>query len=210
MALKKTGIKFVDEEITHERSISKSLRTLSKSEHPEDSKKDSRKSDSSVVTNVSLPLDESPGRGRSVRNFSIYGIQNKNFRQRQTLSTASRKTITLQPTYQLTPSWPFERSYVMQIMDQSINKSFAGYQYDSKTIDRLCQRTTIAMEKRISGLRFNRYKIVCVVIAGEKFYQDLMITAGFLLDKDTDAYCTYLLERPNFFAMGVVFGVYYN
>lgn len=208
MSSKKSGIKFIVEEPIHERTPVKSI--IIPRKNTKEADKETRKSEISVrslISNASVPSDVSASRARSI---SIYGIRGSSFRHHRQTSVPTRKTMTLQPTYQLAPLWPYERSYVLQIMNQCVNKSFDSYQYDVRTIDRLCQRTTIAMEKRITGLRFNRYRNVCLVIAGEKFYQDLMIATGFLWDKNNDLYDMYLLDRPDFFVLAIVYGVYYD
>lgn len=216
MAAKKTGIKFdVNTQDTAEhRPMQKSIiipataHITNKSEH--------RRSELSIASDVSRGSEISKASDssrhsshRRRRAPSIWGIRGKDLRRRSTF-IAPILQPTFQPTYRLEPKSPLIDMYVKQILRNGILKAFGDYKYDIKSIDQKCYRTSILIQKNLESEEYDRYRFIVFIATGEKFYQDLVISTGFLWDKEKDKYFTYLVEKPDFFALGIVYGIYYD
>lgn len=57
---------------------------------------------------------------------------------------------------------------------------------------------------------FHRYKVVVVISIVQKLGQDVQIDFGKLWDIERDTYSTHVIETPEFAAMGLVVGAYYE
>lgn len=59
-------------------------------------------------------------------------------------------------------------------------------------------------------LLVSRYKVVIVMSIVQKLGQDVHIGFGKLWDVQKDTYSTHVIETPEFAAMGLVVGTYYE
>lgn len=212
MAAKKAGIKFdvnTQDTVEHrpmQKSIIIPATDITNKTEP-------RLSIASDVSRGSEILKESDSPGQSSnrrrRAPSIWGIRGKDLRRRSTF-VAPILQATFQPTYRLESKSPLIDMYVKQVLRDGILKAFGDYKYDIKSIDQKCYRTSILIQKNLESEEYDRYRFIVFIATGEKFYQDLVIATGFLWDKEKDKYFTYLVEKPDFFALGIVYGIYYD
>lgn len=69
--------------------------------------------------------------------------------------------------------------------------------------------TTRILES-VKQLNIERYKFVCLVTIGTKGSQDLRIASRCLWDDQFDTFVSVCFERQGFFAVGTVYGVYFE
>lgn len=211
MAAKKIGIKFdvnTQDTSEHQRPMQKSITIPAAIQAADDS--EHRRSEVSVASDISRASDSSRHSShRRRRAPSIWGIRGKDSKRRSTHIPPSLQA-TFQPTYRLEPKSPIIDMYVKQTLRNGILKAFGEYKYDIKSIDQKCYRTSILIQKNLESEDYDRYRFIVFIATGEKFYQDLVISTGFLWDKEKDKYFTYLVEKPDFFALGIVYGIYYD
>lgn len=121
-----------------------------------------------------------------------------------------RPSMRFEPTFRMDSRYSFHREYVELMLRSHLERNFENYTYTAKGADKKCQRATISLLTRVKQLNFDRYRLVCVIMMGEKFYQGCQVKTGFLWDKTKDMWAYQVYETPSFYAIGVVYGVYYD
>ncbi|KRX09009.1 hypothetical protein PPERSA_01896 [Pseudocohnilembus persalinus] len=117
------------------------------------------------------------------------------------------------PTYQTEPKEEerFYPSRVEELIKQVFEDQLQGMTYDPQTAHELSERLTDDLRRRIKEqLRINRYKIGIKVIYGEKNGQDVKISSKCLWDTQFDNYATYSYENEKIYAVGIVYGCYFE
>ena len=64
------------------------------------------------------------------------------------------------------------------------------------------------IKKGVKAMNFDRYKIVCSVIIGEKKGQGVHVTSRCAWDERSDSFATYSFQNDKIFCTATVFGVY--
>lgn len=82
--------------------------------------------------------------------------------------------------------------------------------YNAQKMDRECQRVTIDALRRVKDMNPDRYRIVVVIHAGEKFYQTIKVATGFLWDRERDKWASHVYEKQDFFVCATVYGIYFD
>merc|ERR1719436_690670 len=62
----------------------------------------------------------------------------------------------------------------------------------------------------VKELNIPRYKIIVQVVIGEQASQGIRVASKFLWDVTSDNWASYTFQNPTMFAVGMVFGCYYE
>ncbi|CAD7077018.1 unnamed protein product [Hermetia illucens] len=114
------------------------------------------------------------------------------------------------PTYRLEPQTPFNSETAQYIIKNVMNHFLSGSSYNPKTAANLCKGISEEIKSRIKLQKADRYKIICVVTIGQKYMQGFSAALSFLWDATKDRYVSYVYDRPNIFAIGTVYALYYD
>ncbi|CAD7924257.1 unnamed protein product [Amoebophrya sp. A120] len=116
-------------------------------------------------------------------------------------------------TYQMEPKHEqkFLPSKVTEIIDEVMTKKLADREYDpdmAKTWTlELCNEIKAAVKAHGS---IPRHKIICQVVIGEAAGQGMRVVSKCLWDVNVDNWASFSFKSPTMFAVGMVFGCYYE
>ena len=115
-------------------------------------------------------------------------------------------------TYKMEPDEGkrFQVARVRGVIRDIMTSHLSEYKYESESAALLAQRMTQALNHRLQGLNFPRYKFVSNVILGERCGQGINSCSRFLWDQKTDNFVTENFSGPNFFAISMVHAVYFE
>lgn len=78
-------------------------------------------------------------------------------------------------------------------------------------ITQMCYEESVSyLSNSYSSFLVSRYKVIIVMSIVQKLGQDVHIGFGKLWDVQRDTYSTHVIETPEFAAMGLVVGTYYE
>ncbi|KAM3129117.1 hypothetical protein pb186bvf_018753 [Paramecium bursaria] len=121
---------------------------------------------------------------------------------------------TLGNTYVLEPKEEekFYPSKVKRIIQEVLEDKFKNEtQYDQNTTPIVVEELIKKILKRIrETIKMPRYKLCCQVYAGEIKGQGVKVTSKCLWDTTWDNYASYQYTNEFMYAVGIVFGVYYE
>ncbi|KAM0728069.1 Dynein light chain Tctex-type 5 [Formica fusca] len=115
-----------------------------------------------------------------------------------------------QNTYRLEPYKTFKYETVDLILMDVMRNYLTGLKYQPQTCMRICQKMSTEVRDRICRKYYDRYKVIIVMSIVQKLGQDVHIGFGKLWDVQRDTYSTHVIETPEFAAMGLVVGTYYE
>ena len=113
-----------------------------------------------------------------------------------------------EPTYRTEPKKKFEASKVETIIKDVLHYRLEDYEYDPKLSSTKTKELSDEIKERVKKLRYERYKIVCLVTIGEKTGQGLQITSRCIWDSNWDTSSTYTYQNSTMFCTVTVFGVF--
>lgn len=157
----------------------------------------------------------------SQRRFSLAFPESRLF---PALSTSRRKScqstrsITDQPpkppkianTYKLKPDEDkrFQSKAVEDVMHEVLESQLSGVTYSADKCKYLTSSVADEVKEKIKQLKFDRFKIVCVVHIGQQEGQCMRIASRCLWDTAQDRMATSYFSGDTLFACATVFGIY--
>ncbi|KAL6424606.1 hypothetical protein ACFW04_009948 [Cataglyphis niger] len=115
-----------------------------------------------------------------------------------------------QNTYRLEPYKAFKCEIVDQILMDVMQHYLTDMKYQPQTCMQMCEKISAETRDRIYRKYYDRYKVVIIITIVQKLGQDVYISFGKLWDIQRDNYSTHVVETPEFAAMGLVVGTYYE
>ena len=122
-------------------------------------------------------------------------------------SSASKKSF--ENTYRLEPKAHFPERRVRSVIEEALG-TLLSHRYSASHSPFLAKLLSARVLENVKQLSIERYKVVCLVTIGSKVQQGLRIASRCLWDEHFDTFVTVSLEGEHFFAVGTVFGVYYE
>eukprot|EP00811_Abedinium_folium_P002727 NODE_12504_length_1221_cov_4.188300.p2 GENE.NODE_12504_length_1221_cov_4.188300~~NODE_12504_length_1221_cov_4.188300.p2 ORF type:complete len:129 (+),score=34.76 NODE_12504_length_1221_cov_4.188300:104-490(+) len=118
----------------------------------------------------------------------------------------------------------FENTYIMNPKDDEkflpskvtgvIKRVMDDYLKDKEYWHEDAKDWTLELSKDIKAavkeLRIPRYKVIVQVVIGEQGSQGIRIASKSLWDKSSDSWASYTFQSSSLFAVGMVFGCYYE
>ena len=169
-----------------------------------------------------LPNPESIGeRRRSVftvgtgrRSSSIHSGQiasllaarklNKKFGR---VDTAFRN-VNYEPTYRQEPQVAFSEPNVRKVIQETLKELLDGQEYDPLSSSSVCRSVGEEVKDRVKQLGYDRYKLVVMVVIGEKKDQGVMVTSRCAWYTKFDDFAEAAYQNKHLFCSTQVFGLY--
>ena len=115
----------------------------------------------------------------------------------------------LENTYRLEPKNRFPEGKVRTVIKDAL-ETLKSHQYSATHSPFLAKLLSSRLLENVKQLNIERYKVVCVVTIGSKESQGLRIASRFLWNDKFDTSVSACLEGERFFAVGTVYGVYFE
>lgn len=113
-------------------------------------------------------------------------------------------------TYRLEPVKKFEHCKVTEIIKETFEEHLIGENYDHEVCHHMSKILADVIKEKIKSLQFSRYKIISVVSVGQKRGQSVTMISRSVWDPRFDSYAQYSFEREDIFAIGIVYGIYFE
>lgn len=114
-----------------------------------------------------------------------------------------------EPTYRMEPlrRFPKETS-PLAIIKRTLAENLRNVEYAPKAGARLVMYLSDEIRDYVKALEFDRYKIVCYVVLGEKKDQDATVSSRCSWDDQTDGCACYTYEARSWYCTAIVYGIY--
>ena len=112
-------------------------------------------------------------------------------------------------TYRLEPKNRFPEGKVRTVIKDAL-ETLKSHQYSATHSPFLAKLLSSRLLENVKQLNIERYKVVCVVTIGSKESQGLRIASRCLWNAKFDTSVSACLESERFFAVGTVYGVYFE
>jgi len=113
-------------------------------------------------------------------------------------------------TYRLEPVKKFEHWKVTEIIKKTFEEHLMGENYDQDVCHHMSKILADLIKEQVKSLQFSRYKIISVVSIGQRRGQSVTMASRSVWDPRFDTYAQYSFEREDIFAIGIVYGVYFE
>ena len=125
-------------------------------------------------------------------------------------SRMGQANVKKEPTYRMEPRSKFNTAAVETVMKEIIDHKLNGMQYDPVICPAMSKALTDEIKDKVKKLRFDRYKIVCMVTMGQKKGQGLRVSSRCTWDTACDNSCTYSWQEGDLFCSATVYGIYHE
>uniref|UniRef100_A0A1B0D7R5 Dynein light chain n=1 Tax=Phlebotomus papatasi TaxID=29031 RepID=A0A1B0D7R5_PHLPP len=119
-------------------------------------------------------------------------------------------TMKYMPSYRMESKNPYKREICETIIREVVNDMLSSFVYANSDASQVCNNISEEIKSRVKTLGFDRYKLVCIVTIGEKYYQSFTSTVKFLWDAEKDGYANYVYDTQHFFAIATLYALYYD
>lgn len=125
-------------------------------------------------------------------------------------SNKRKPRLTYENTYQLEPKEKFQASKVREIIEDVLKSTLKDDAYDPKACRQSVKTLCEIIKGRVKELKYERYKIVVTVSIGQLKDQGFRMGSRCCWDAKMDTYATASFRNKSLFAVGTVWGVYYE
>lgn len=126
------------------------------------------------------------------------------------ISTKRRPRLIYENTYRLEPSVKFESDTVTKIIETVLEEQLKDEIYDLKSCKQYVLTLSEIIKSRVKDLCYQNYKLVCVVSIGELKDQGFRMGSRCCWDPKWDNFATGSYKNKSLFAIGTVWGLYYE
>ena len=133
-------------------------------------------------------------------------------RPNETKDNVQARKNTFESTYRLEPKTRFPEIKVKAVLNEVLEK-LESHTYSSTHSPFLAKLLSTRVLENVKRLNIERYKIVtivCLVTIGSKASQGLRIASRCLWNDQLDTVVSASFETKDFFAVGTVYGIYYE
>ena len=113
-------------------------------------------------------------------------------------------------TYRLEPVKKFEHWKVTDIIKKAFEEHLMEENYDHDDCHHMSKVLADLIKEQVKSLQFSRYKIISVVSIGQKRGHSVTIASRSVWDPTFDTFAEYSFEREDIFAIGIVYGIYFE
>lgn len=113
-------------------------------------------------------------------------------------------------SYKLEPPQKFEADKVRHIIESVLESQLKDEEYDPKACKQLVLTLSEIIKSRVKELNYQSYKIVCLVSIGQVKEQGFRMGSRCCWDPKWDTFATANYKNKSLFAIGTVWGVYYE
>ncbi len=126
------------------------------------------------------------------------------------MTNRKRPRAVYENTYKLEPSDRFESGKVTKIIEAVLEEQLKDEIYDQKSCKQLVMTLSEIIKSRVKELSYPSYKLVCMVSIGELKDQGFRMGSRCCWDPKWDNFATGNYKNKSLFAIGTVWGVYYE
>ena len=130
-------------------------------------------------------------------------------RPNETKDNVQARKNTFENTYRREPKTRFPEIKVKAVLNEVLEK-LESHTYSPTHSPFLAKLLTTTVLENVKRLNIERYKIVCLVTIGSKASQGLRIASRCLWNDQFDTVVSASFETKDFFAVGTVYGIYYE
>lgn len=112
-------------------------------------------------------------------------------------------------TYRLEPKIRFPEGKVRTVIKEALD-TLESHAYSANHTPFLVKLLSARILENVKHLNIERYKVVCLVTIGSKESQGLRIASRCLWNDQFDTFVSVSFEGETFFAVGTVYGIYYE
>lgn len=120
------------------------------------------------------------------------------------------KVLTLENTYQMSPKRHFPVEEVRQIIVKTLQNVVGDEVYANIYPNQVSKRLSQLIKDQVKSLNIDRFKIVCVVTIGEMKNERIQVASRCLWDNNFDRFASATVKNGTLFAVGTVYGVYFE
>ena len=113
-------------------------------------------------------------------------------------------------TYQMEPEKKFQAMDIEKVIYRALEERLEDTTYDAENCRFLVTSLANEIRHRVKQMGYARYKIVCTVNMGSVEEQGLRVASRCLWNKVHDSLSSATYKNASLFAVGTVFGVYYE
>ncbi|KAL4236075.1 hypothetical protein ACF0H5_004461 [Mactra antiquata] len=120
------------------------------------------------------------------------------------------KKVYYENTYKMEPPAKFRPDKVKPIIEKVLAASLEGRKYDPIECSLLCKSISDDIKLQVKNLKYERYKIICLVTIGEKSEQSVNVGSRFLWDAERDTFSASSWSNKHIYAVATVYALYYE
>merc|ERR1712039_314674 len=135
------------------------------------------------------------------------------FRPRETRAMGEPHQVQVwENTYIMEPKddEKFLPSKVTGVIDRVMNEYFKDKEYSAEEAKQWTLELSNDIKTAVKELAIPRYKIIVQVVIGEQASQGIRVASKCLWDVNSDNWASYTFQNQSLFAVGMVFGCYYE
>lgn len=121
-----------------------------------------------------------------------------------TMSSVKQKVKLYSNTYEMSPDIRLNISKIQEIVKRNLHVSL---EFESRDLSKVLSNRIL---QEIKMLGMVRYRFVCTVTIGELKGQTVRIASRCVWDNENDNFVTESFYNNSLFAVGTVFGIYYE
>lgn len=125
-------------------------------------------------------------------------------------SKMKRPKLVYDNSYRLEPHMKFESDKVRDIIESVLESQLKDETYDHKSCKQLVLTLSEIIKSRVKEINYPSYKLVCVVTIGELKDQGFRLGSRCCWDPKWDNFATASFKNKSLFAVGTVWGVYFE
>ncbi|XP_077981124.1 dynein light chain Tctex-type 5-B-like [Glandiceps talaboti] len=118
--------------------------------------------------------------------------------------------VRLEPTFQLGPERKFPVSKVKHILMDVLESYLAEEKYEPELCRQMTKTISEVVKARVKDLLVKRYKVIVLIHIGQLKDQGMKMGSRCLWDPNNDTFSSYEFTNNSLFAVGNVYGVYYE
>ena len=130
-------------------------------------------------------------------------------RPNETKDNVQARKNTFENTYRQEPKNHFPEIKVKAVLNEVLEK-LKSHTYSPTHSPFLAKLLSTRVLENVKRLNIERYKIVCLVTIGSKASQGLRIASRCLWNDQLDTVVSAIFKTKDFFAVGTVYGIYYE
>ncbi|KAI8510172.1 hypothetical protein Bbelb_126000 [Branchiostoma belcheri] len=121
-----------------------------------------------------------------------------------------RTTVIVENTYKTEPDVKFPVRKVQGIIKDVLESRLGEERYRPEDSNGLAMELAEAIKTRVKALQVPRYKLVCFVHLGTGKKSEVQLSSQCIWNPDTDIYADFTFTNHHMFAVGIVWGIYYE
>ncbi|KAK3609906.1 hypothetical protein CHS0354_036669 [Potamilus streckersoni] len=140
----------------------------------------------------------------------VGSLSTVSFMDEPTQEEHMRQMVKLENTYQMEPSKKFPYSKVQNIIKEVLESYLAEEKYEPELCRQMTKTISEVIKARVKELMIPRFKVISLVHIGQLNGQGLRIGSRCLWDDKWDTSSSFEFRNNSLFAVGCVYGVYYE